>query len=205
MFLGPRMSMNTKKTLILMGIIIVCLPLVYLFFFDFPENKASSPKKFTIGSPFSLIDHRGMVITEQDFLGHPSMLFFGFTHCPEVCPTTMSKLSMLLDELGAKAEKIKVYFVTLDPERDTPEVLMNFLSAFNERFIAITGNTKDVESLARSWKVYWKRTETSDGGYTLDHTASVLLLNSNSNFVGTIGWKEEAAVALEKLKRLAKK
>jgi protein SCO1/2 len=197
--------MKTRKTLILIGITAVSLALVYLFFFGFPENKASSPKEFTIGSPFSLIDHRGMVITEKDFLGHPSALFFGFTHCPEVCPTTMSKLSMLLDELGTKGDQIKVYFVTLDPDRDTPEVLMNYLSAFNERFIAITGNTNDVETLARSWKVYWKRTKTSDGGYTLDHTASVLLLNSQSNFVGTIGWKEKATVALEKLKRLAKK
>ena len=199
------MLMNTRKSLFLIGITAVCLALVYLFFFDFPKKKTSSPKEFTIGSPFSLIDHRGVVITEQDFLGHPSALFFGFTHCPEVCPMTMSKLSMLLDELGTKADRIKVYFVTLDPDRDTPEVLMNYLSAFNERFIAITGNTNDVEALARSWKVYWKRTGTFDGGYTLDHTASVLLLNSKSNFVGTIGWKEEAAVALEKLKRLAKK
>ena len=199
------MVMNTRKILFLTGITAICLALVYLFYFEFPENKNSSPKEFTIGSPFNLVDHRGMVITEKDFLGHPSALFFGFTHCPEVCPTTMSKLSMLLDELGTKADQIKVYFVTLDPDRDTPEVLMNYLSAFNERFIAITGNIKDVESLARSWKVYWKRTETSDGGYTLDHTASVLLLNSKSNFVGTIGWKEEATVALEKLKRLAKK
>ena len=197
--------MNTRKILFLTGITAICLALVYLFFFDFPKKKTSSPKEFTIGSPFRLIDHRGMVITEQDFVGHPSALFFGFTHCPEVCPMTMSKLSMLLDELGTKADRIKVYFVTLDPDRDTPEVLMNYLSAFNERFIAITGNTNDVESLAKSWKVYWKRTETSDGGYTFDHTASVLLLNSKSNFVGTIGWKEEAAVALEKLKRLAKK
>lgn len=197
--------MKTRKTLILIGITAVSLALVYLFLFGFPENKASSPKEFTIGSPFSLIDHRGMVITEKDFLGHPSALFFGFTHCPEVCPTTMSKLSILLDELGTKGDQIKVYFVTLDPDRDTPEVLMNYLSAFNERFIAITGNINDVETLARSWKVYWKRTKTSDGGYTLDHTASVLLLNSQSNFVGTIGWKEEATVALEKLKRLAKK
>jgi len=199
------MLMNTRKTLFLIGITAVCLALVYLFFFDFPKKKTISPKEFTMGSPFSLIDHRGMVITEQDFVGHPSALFFGFTHCPEVCPMTMSKLSMLLDELGTKADRTKVYFVTLDPERDTPEVLMNFLSAFNERFIAITGNTNDVESLAKSWKVYWKRTETSDGGYTFNHTASVLLLNSKSNFVGTIGWKEEATVALEKLKRLAKK
>ena len=199
------MVMNTRKILFLTGITAICLALVYLFYFEFPENKNSSPKEFTIGSPFNLVDHRGMVITEKDFLGHPSALFFGFTHCPEVCPTTMSKLSMLLDELGTKADQIKVYFVTLDPDRDTPEVLMNYLSAFNERFIAITGNTNDVESLARSWKVYWKRTKTSDGGYTLDHTASVLLLNSKSNFVGTIGWKEEATVALEKLKRLAKK
>ena len=196
---------KTRKTLILIGITAVSLALVYLFLFGFPENKASSPKEFTIGSPFSLIDHRGMVITEKDFLGHPSALFFGFTHCPEVCPTTMSKLSILLDELGTKGDQIKVYFVTLDPDRDTPEVLMNYLSAFNERFIAITGNSNDVETLARSWKVYWKRTEISDGSYTFDHTASVLLLNSKSNFVGTIGWKEEAAVALEKLKRLAKK
>ena len=199
------MVMITRKILFLTGITAIGLTLVYLFFFELPENKISSTKEFTIGSPFSLIDHRGRVITEQDFVGHPSALFFGFTHCPEVCPTTMSKLSMLLDELGTKAKKIKVYFVTLDPERDTPEVLMDFLSAFNERFIAITGNINDVESLAKSWKVYWKRTETSDGGYTLDHTASVLLLNSNSNFVGTIGWKEEEAVVLEKLKRLAEK
>ena len=199
------MVMNTRKILFLTGITAICLALVYLFYFEFPENKNSSPKEFTIGSPFNLVDHRGMVITEKDFLGHPSALFFGFTHCPEVCPTTMSKLSILLDELGTKGDQIKVYFVTLDPDRDTPEVLMNYLSAFNERFIAITGNTNDVETLARSWKVYWKRTKTSDGGYTLDHTASVLLLNSKSNFVGTIGWKEEAAVALEKLKRLAKK
>ena len=199
------MVMNTRKILFLTGITAICLALVYLFYFEFPENKNSSPKEFTIGSPFNLVDHRGMVITEKDFLGHPSALFFGFTHCPEVCPTTMSKLSILLDELGTKADQIKVYFVTLDPDRDTPEVLMNYLSAFNERFIAITGNTNDVETLARSWKVYWKRTETSDGAYTLDHTASVLLLNSQSNFVGTIGWKEEATVALEKLKRLAKK
>ena len=199
------MVMNTRKILFLTGITAICLALVYLFYFEFPENKNSSPKEFTIGSPFNLVDHRGMVITEKDFLGHPSALFFGFTHCPEVCPTTMSKLSILLDELGTKGDQIKVYFVTLDPDRDTPEVLMNYLSAFNERFIAITGDINDVESLARSWKVYWKRTETSDGGYTLDHTASVLLLNSKSNFVGTIGWKEEATVALEKLKRLAKK
>ena len=199
------MVMNTRKILFLTGITAICLALVYLFYFEFPENKNSSPKEFTIGSPFNLVDHRGMVITEKDFLGHPSALFFGFTHCPEVCPTTMSKLSMLLDELGTKADQIKVYFVTLDPDRDTPEVLMNYLSAFNERFIAITGNINDVEALAKSWKVYWKRTETSNGGYTLDHTASVLLLNSKSNFVGTIGWKEEEAVALEKLKRLAEK
>ena len=162
-------------------------------------------KEFTIGSPFKLVDQRGEVITEQDFIGHPSALFFGFTHCPEVCPTTLWKLSGMLDELGNKAEQIKVYFITLDPNRDTPEVLMNFLSAFNERITGITGISGQIEALARSWKIYWKRINASDGGYSLDHTASVILLNSQSNFVGTIGWKENESVAIEKLKRLAKK
>ena len=199
--------LNLKKSLLGIMIALVCisLGLFYVFRVHIFEEANLLQKQFSIGSPFQLIDQRGDIITEQHFLGHPSAIFFGFTNCPEVCPSTLWKLSRMLDELGKEASQMKVYFITLDPGRDTPAVLNSFLSAFNERITGITGISSKVESLAKSWKIYWERVDGSDGEYSLDHTASVLLLNSKSEFVGTIGWKENETVAMEKLRQLAKK
>ena len=197
--------MNKPILGIAITVISICVCLFYLFNANYFQKTTLLQNEFSIGSPFKLFNQRGEIITEKDFIGHPSALFFGFTHCPEVCPTTLWKLSGMLDEIGNDAGKIKVYFITLDPTRDTPEVLTNFLSAFNERITGITGISGQIESLAKSWKIYWNRIDTADGEYSLDHTASVLLLNSQSDFVGTIGWKENEKVAIEKLRRLAKK
>ncbi len=183
----------------------ICVGLVYFFRAHVFEEDTLLQKEFSMGSPFQLIDQQGDKITEKSFLGHPSAIFFGFTHCPEVCPSTLWKLSGMLDQLGKEADAIKVYFITLDPNRDTPEVLKNFLSAFNERITGITGISSKIDSFAKSWKIYWKRVDGSDEEYSFDHTASVLLLNSKSKFVGTIGWQENETVAIEKLRRLAKK
>ena len=153
---------------------------------------------FSLGAPFSLIDHNGRVITEKAFLGSPSLLFFGFTYCPEICPTTLVDLSRLTEELGFE---IPIYFVTLDPERDTPQQLADYLPYFGNRIIGITGNTDAILSLAKSWGIYRKKISTSSG-YTIDHTATVFMLSDSGKFQGTIAWGENDRIVKQKLERL---
>ena len=153
---------------------------------------------FSLGTPFSLTDHNGRVITEKAFLGSPSLLFFGFTYCPEICPTTLVDLNRLTEELGFE---IPIYFVTLDPERDTPQQLADYLPYFGERIIGITGNTDAILSLAKSWGIYRKKISTSSG-YTIDHTASVFMLSDSGKFQGTIAWGENDQIVKQKLERL---
>lgn len=157
------------------------------------------------GGAFSLVDQRGEPITEQAFRGQPSAVFFGFTHCPEICPTTLYELSSWLDELGSEAEDIRAYFVTVDPERDTPEIMESYISSFSERITGITGEPDKIGAMLRDFGIYSRRVETSDGGYTMDHTASVILLDSQGGFFGTIAYGESPDTALMKLKRLAGK
>ena len=153
---------------------------------------------FSLGEPFSLIDHNGRVITEKAFLGSPSLLFFGFTYCPEICPTTLVDLSRSTEELGFE---IPIYFVTLDPERDTPQQLADYLPYFGNRIIGITGNTDAILALAKSWGIYRKKISTSSG-YTIDHTATVFMLSDSGKFQGTIAWGENNQIVKQKLERL---
>ncbi len=155
---------------------------------------------FSIGAPFSLIDHHGMPIYQTVFEGKPSLLFFGFTYCPEVCPTTLVDLTRLTEELNLQ---IPIYFVTLDPERDTPQQLADYLPYFGERITGITGDIDAVLSLSKSWGIYRKKIPTSDGDYTIDHTSTVFMLSHTGDFAGTIAWKEDSKVVKQKLLRLA--
>ena len=154
---------------------------------------------FSIGAPFSLIDHHGGPISQTVFEGKSSLLFFGFTYCPEVCPTTLVDLTRLTEELNLQ---IPIYFVTLDPERDTTQQLADYLPYFGERITGITGDIDAVLSLAKSWGIYRKKILTSDGDYTIDHTSTVFMLSNTGDFAGTIAWKEDSEVAKQKLLRL---
>jgi protein SCO1 len=155
-----------------------------------------------LGAPFTLQDQTGAVITDAAMSGVPHAVFFGFTHCPEICPTTLFEMSGYLDTLGDAGQNLKVFFVTVDPARDTPEILSTYLSAF-PRVTGITGDEAAINALADSWKVYYKRVPLDDGGYTMDHTASVFLVRADGTLQGTIGYGESPDIALEKLKRLA--
>lgn len=155
------------------------------------------------GGSFTLTDQKGQPITEAAFRGHPSALFFGFTHCPEVCPTTLYEMSGWLTTLGDEGKDIHAYFVSIDPARDTPEVMNTYISNFSDRIVGISGNPENVYAMAKSFNIYWKKVDTSDGDYTMDHTATVLLLNGKGEFAGTIGYGENSETALTKLKRLA--
>ncbi len=155
------------------------------------------------GAPFALTDQTGQPITEAALRGHPSAVFFGFTHCPEVCPTTLFEMAGWLNTLGDEGKDIKAYFVSIDPERDTPEIMKTYISNFSDRIVGITGEPAKVEAMSKAFGIYAKKVPTEDGDYTMDHTASVLLLNAKGDFAGTIAYGESASNAIAKLKRLA--
>ena len=167
-------------------------------------RETEAPSGDPYGVPFNLVDQDGDPITEQAFRGHPTALFFGFTHCPEVCPTTLYELSSWFGELGDEGANIKAYFVSIDPERDTPELLGGYLSNVTDRVRGITGDPDKVREMARGFNIYFKRIDTDDGDYTMDHTASIILLDSQGRFRKTIAWGENAETAMQKLRDLAK-
>ena len=155
-----------------------------------------------LGAPFELQATSGEKVTDKDLLGEPHLIFFGFTHCPEICPTTLYETSGWMETLGDEAKKLKVYFVTVDPERDTQEVLANYLSPFGANVIGLTGSLEEMDKAAKGFHVYYKKVPLDDGGYTMDHTASIYLMKADGSFQGTIAFGEDSDSALAKIKRL---
>jgi protein SCO1 len=165
---------------------------------------AVAPAGQAFGAPFALIDQDGKPITEAAFRGHPTVLFFGFTHCAEVCPTTLFEMDGWFKKLGPDGEKIKAYFVSVDPERDSADMLKTYISNVTNRVTGITGDPVKVAAMVKSFGVYARKVPSDDGGYEMDHTASVFLLNSAGDFHGTIAYGENPDSALEKMRRLTK-
>ncbi|VAV96704.1 Cytochrome oxidase biogenesis protein Sco1/SenC/PrrC, thiol-disulfide reductase involved in Cu(I) insertion into CoxII Cu(A) center [hydrothermal vent metagenome] len=157
-----------------------------------------------LGSEFTLTRHDGKPVTDKELLGKPHVMFFGFTNCPEICPTSLFEIGNWLDKLGKDAERISVYFVTVDPGRDTAQVMSRYLSSFDPRIVGITGKVSKVEEMLRSFRVYFKRVELEDGNYTMDHTATVYLLNSEGRFVRSIAYGENGKSAVAKLRLMLK-
>ncbi|WP_113155625.1 SCO family protein [Nitratireductor sp. OM-1] len=185
---------------ILIGILAVMAVGVGLLTFQWYQQQ-NSGKAF--GVPFELVDQDGNTITEAAFRDGPTVVFFGFTHCPEVCPTTLFELDGYLEELGEEGEEIEPYFVSIDPERDTPEVMKTYLSNFSDRITGITGVPEKVAAMAKGFSIYVRKVELEGDDYTMDHTASILLLDSDGDFFGTIAYEENRDTAIAKLKRLA--
>lgn len=158
----------------------------------------------TLGAPFTLTAMTGEPYSWEPATGAPHAIFFGFTFCPDVCPTTLYEMTTWLDRLGSDGETIKALFISVDPERDTPEKLANYLSAFDERIVGLTGSQADIDKVAGDFRIYHKRVELDDGDYTMDHTASVLLFKPDGSFFGTIAYGEDADSAVDKLRRLAR-
>jgi protein SCO1/2 len=153
-----------------------------------------------IGGPFVLVDQNGKTRTEADLKGGPTLLFFGFTHCPDICPATLFEVSEILRQLGPDASRARGLFVTVDPERDTPEKLKDYLSSFDPNLTALTGSPEAIERMLKSYRVYAKKAPV-DGGYTMDHTALVYLLDKDGRFVAPFNVKRSAADAAADLRR----
>ena len=156
------------------------------------------------GTPFKLTDDRSQPITEAALVGQPAMLYFGFTRCPVVCPTTLFEMAGWFKTLGPEAKELKAFFFSVDPERDSPELMHNYTSAFTDRITGITGDPAEMQKVIKSWHIYAARVPTDDGDYTMDHTASVMLIDRKGNFKGTISYGEQTEVALAKIRNLIK-
>jgi protein SCO1 len=164
------------------------------------NERLSSPSATptaAIGGPFRLIDQNQRTVTAADFKGHPFLVFFGFTHCPDVCPTTLFEISEVLRQLGPDADRLGALFITVDPERDTPAALKDYLSSFDPHLEGLTGDLDSISAVAKSYRVYFKKVPLDDGGYTLDHTAIVYLMDKEGRFVAPFSLKRttEASVA----------
>jgi protein SCO1/2 len=167
---------------------------------NFGNNAVSTAS--TIGGPFKLIDQNGKPITDADFKGRPLLVFFGFTHCPDVCPTTLFEVSEVFRVLGKDADRAAALFVSVDPERDTPAVMKDYLSSFDPRLTAATGERPAIDAVEKAYRVYAKKVPTGKGDdYTMDHTAIVYLMDKQGRFVAPFNLKrkpEEAAADLRK-------
>jgi protein SCO1/2 len=155
-----------------------------------------------IGGTFDLVDQKGRPFTQADLLGHPTLLFFGYTFCPDVCPTTLLEAEGWMKELGADADRLKVIFVTVDPERDTPAKLDDYLASFDPRFVGLSGRRDKIDEILKAYRVVARKVEGKGGDYTMDHTAAVYMIDPQGRFVGIINFQEETAKAMAKIRRL---
>ena len=197
---------QTKKKLLLIAIIVgFVFVLVATFLFAEHLSRKNSPKEISnILSKITLINQNGKAFNKQSLNQKPSLLFFGFTHCPEICPTTLSELSNIVDNLKNKIKPTNIIFVTIDPQRDSQEYLKDYIQYFKGDVIAVTGDIKEIKKLADNWNVFFERVNTSDNDYTFNHTATVFMLDRNGVFRGTIAWGENPKSISQKIVNLSK-
>jgi protein SCO1/2 len=159
----------------------------------------SVPQVANIGGPFRLTDHEGRVITEQDLKGRPFLVFFGFTHCPDVCPTALFEISEIFRKLGPKAD-VRALFITVDPERDTPATLKDYLSNFDARIIGLTGDPDEIAAVVKAYRGYFKKIPLAEG-YTMDHTAIVYLMGKDGRFISPFSLRRTSDAAAADLRK----
>ena len=184
---------------ILAGCLVIFLFIMLPVFLSMKSQKDESIASFK-GSDFSLKDMNNNTITQKSFDGPLTAIFFGFTNCPDVCPMTLNKMDIVLDKLGNKKKDIKVFFISVDPERDTPEVVKDYLSNFDNKFIGITGDPEKIFLLYKSWGVMSKKIFLDDGEYNIDHSTPVILLK-NGKYISMISHRDDIKKSLKILKK----
>jgi len=155
-----------------------------------------------IGGPIKLTDQNGAKFDSATLAGKPYAVFFGYTHCPDVCPTTLTDIAQATDAIGDKAKDFTTLFVTIDPERDTVPVLKDYMSNFTAKAIGLTGTPDEIAAAAKEFRVYYKKVPTSDGGYSMDHTAVLYLMDSHGEFRGIISYAEDHDAYVRKIKEV---
>ena len=197
--------MRTVRYLLWALVIVAVAVLAFLLLRS--EQRPPAPQMTTasvdFGAPFTLVDSRGQPFASSRLNGKPYAIFFGFTHCPDVCPTTLGRLVSLRNRLGKGDEALNIVFVTVDPERDGPAEVGKYAAMFDSPIIGLTGSPAQIEKVKKAYGIFSEKVPAGDGDYTVDHTASVLLFDREGEFVSTLSPEEQDRPALDKLKRLA--
>ena len=193
------MKLKTSIT-ILAGCFIIFLFIMLPIILSIQDKKDEYVASVT-GSSFSLKDVNNNTITEKSFEGPATALFFGFTNCPDVCPMTLNKLTLILDELKKEKKTLRVFFISIDPKRDTPSVMKNYLSSFENTIIGITGESEKIFVLSKSWGIKSQKIFSEDGNYTVDHSSPVLLLK-NGKYTDRITHHDNIEESLKIIKRI---
>ncbi len=199
------MNFATKKLILLSSIIIsfvFILTLTFLFA-EYLSRKNAPQNLSEIISKVNLVDHNGQPFKSVVLKNKPSLLFFGFTNCPEICPTTLADLSEITKEVTLSVDAINIIFVTLDPKRDNEELLKDYIQYFDGNIIGVTGNKIEIKKFADNWGVFYETVKTVNN-YTLNHTATVFMIDELGNFRGTISWGENKTSIIQKINNLRK-
>ena len=172
------------------------------FWFSPRPQPANSALATEIGGPFTMSDQRGHIVTSEMLMGKPFAIFFGFTRCPEVCPTTLSRMSRLRKTLGPAGDRFNIVFVSVDPEQDKPADLGRYLSLFETPIIGLTGTPEQLAAIVKAYHVYYRKVPIAGGDYTVDHTAAVYLMGPDGRFQTLIDYQGANEMALAKLRHL---
>ncbi len=192
---------SVRVLLVLLAFLAGLLTFSTVIFIVTGRSPVPATMQSSVGGPFQLTDHNGSTVTDRDLKGRPFLVFFGFTHCPDVCPTTLFEVSEIMRALGSDGEHVRALFVTVDPMRDTPEKLKDYLSSFDSRIIGLTGDEASITAIEKAYRVYAKKVPLDGGGYNMDHTAIVYLMDKGGRFVAPFNMKRRPAEAAADLRR----
>jgi protein SCO1/2 len=195
------MSPRHIRILLVSGAFLAGLVLCFAIVLLMAERPPNRPLVAAIGGPFRLVDQDGRTVTDQDVRGRPFLVFFGFTHCPEICPTTLFDISEILRKLGPDADRMRALFVTVDPERDTSNALKDYLSSFDGHISGLTGDAEAIAAVAKSYRAIYRKVPLENGDYTMDHTAIVYLMDKQGRFVSPFSLKRTTEAAAEDLRK----
>ncbi len=159
----------------------------------------------TVGGPFVLTSHSGERVSDKDLRGMPFAIFFGYTNCPDVCPTSLSDMSETIESLGKRADGMRYFFVSVDPERDTPAHLSDYLSSFDPRITGLVGTPRDIAQIAKSYRVYYQKVPMEGGDYAVNHTATTYLMGRDGQLADVVSYQEDPSARLVKFRRLIEK
>ena len=191
---------NKKFKTFLLAIFFVVSGIIFISIFSSNKNETLSLSKSI--NKFNLITHTREKFDNELVSNYPSLIFFGFLNCPDVCPFTLTKISEIINKLNNKSDLIRFYFVTVDPDRDKIEDLKEYLNAFHPKIIGVTGSNVNVEKFLKYMYVYKKKIQLDDNNYTIDHSSQIFLFNKNGNFFGTLSTNEKENNILAKINKI---
>jgi protein SCO1/2 len=187
---------NRRLVLPLVVFLAGALALAAAAILTFSPSRQGQSGTASVGGPFTLTAQDGKTLTDKDLKGAPFLVFFGFTHCPDICPTKLFEISEVLRAAGAKGEKLRALFVTVDPERDTPEVMKSYLGSFDARIVGLSGDRPAVDAMIKAYRAYARKVPLKDD-YTMDHTALVYLMAKDGSFIGAFNIEQPPAQAAQ--------